>query len=120
MKNRNFELEDDENFEERTEKTVNQTNVNNKYTYKTSKIEKQNLVEKKKKKAVNKKESLLDVKNENIPFEEQESIEFILMDFRQLEDLNKFSNMKSLTLVQQNIKSISVNNIFIFSQTLLR
>jgi len=107
MKNTNFQLQDDENCEEKSEKTINQIIPNNKNSNKVNKPEKQNLMEKKKKKLI-KKESLLDSKTENVPFEEQESIEFVLMDFRQPEELNKFSNMKSLTLVQQNIKSINV------------
>lgn len=65
-------------------------------------------VEKKKKniKADNLQENLLI--NKSIPFEEQENIEFILMDFRQPEELNKFKNMKSLSLIQQNISSLKV------------
>jgi len=109
MKNINFLLDDDENIEEKTEKTITQSNqiskVANKSALKPS--EKQNIGDKKKKRVV-KRENILDSKNENLPFEEQESIEFVLMDFRQPEELNKFSNMKSLTLVQQNIKSINV------------
>jgi len=41
-------------------------------------------------------------------FEEQENVEFILMDFKQPEELNKFKNMKSLSLIQQNISSLKV------------
>jgi len=65
-------------------------------------------VEKKKKniKADNLQENLLI--NKSIPFEEQENIEFILMDFRQTKELNKFKNMKSLSLIQQNISSLKV------------
>lgn len=108
MKSTNFQLDDDENVEEKTEKTIIQSNLNSKQLNKAIKpSEKQNLVEKKKKKVL-KKESLLDSKTENMPFEEQECIEFVLMDFRQPEELNKFSNMKSLSLVQQNIKSLNV------------
>lgn len=44
-----------------------------------------------------------------IPFEEQENIDFILMDFRQPKYLDKFKNMKSLTLIQQNINTLKVN-----------
>ena len=41
-------------------------------------------------------------------FEEEENVEFILMDLKNFDDLNKFQNMKSLTLIQQGIKSIEV------------
>ena len=44
-----------------------------------------------------------------IPFEEQELIEFILMDFKNSLELNKFRNMTSLSLIQQNINSLEVN-----------
>ena len=45
---------------------------------------------------------------QTIPFEEQENIGFILMDFKHPEELNKFKNIKSLSLIQQNISSIKV------------
>ena len=45
-----------------------------------------------------------------IPFEEQETIDFILMDFKGPKDLLNFKNMKHLLLIQQNIKSIKVIN----------
>ena len=40
---------------------------------------------------------------DNEPF-----IEYILMDFRRFEDLDKFKNMKSLSLIQQGITSLEV------------
>jgi hypothetical protein len=39
-----------------------------------------------------------------------EEIEFILLDLKNFEELNRFKNMKSLTLSTQNIKSIEVIN----------
>lgn len=107
MKNADFLLEDDENMDEKIEKRMN--NINNKSTSKIPKGDKSDNILKKKKKIVKKESSGEQAnKNENIPLEEQEFIEFILMDFRQFDELNKFTKMKSLVLVQQNIKSIEV------------
>ena len=47
--------------------------------------------------------------NNPIILEEQENIEFILLDLKNFDDLNKFKKMKSLALNTQNIKSIEVN-----------
>jgi hypothetical protein len=44
----------------------------------------------------------------SIPFEEQETIDFILMDFKGPRELSIFKNMKHLSLIQQNINSIKV------------
>ncbi len=110
MKNANFELDDDENLEDKIEK-INIINQNNKSNIKANKSD---VTMKKKKKIGLKKEFNETSKNDNIPFEEQEIIEFVLMDFQQLEELNKFTNVKSLSLVQQNIKSINVNKFFNF------
>ncbi len=41
-------------------------------------------------------------------FEDQTFIEYTLMDFKNFEELNKFKNMKSLSLINQNITSIEV------------
>jgi hypothetical protein len=90
-----FELDDDENIE----KTNNLLDKNRSQ----SKFNKGEKIEKKDKKKKNRKEN-----TEEIPFEEQESIEFCLMDFRGVQELQKFKNIKSLTLIQQNIKSFSV------------
>jgi len=115
MKNANFQLEDDENLEDKIEmEKTSQTNQMNKLNIKLNNKQENNNytkeIEVKKKKKVSKKECSTDhAKFHQIPFEEQEVIEFVLMDFRQPEELNKFVNMKSLTLVQQNIKSINVN-----------
>lgn len=38
--------------------------------------------------------------------------EFILMDFRNLDDLNTYTNIKSLTLINQGITSIEVNKYY--------
>lgn len=74
------------------------------------------LVKSDKKKKTNKNEPTSDniPTNKILPFEEHENIEFILMDFRQPEELNKFKNMKSLSLIQQNISSLKVifKNLF--------
>jgi hypothetical protein len=52
-------------------------------------------------------------KEHNPPsFEEQSNIEFILIDLKNFEELNKFKNMKSLSLMTQNIKSIDVKSTF--------
>ncbi len=64
---------------------------------------------KEKKRKITKKESVESVANPPKPMTEEENIEFILMDFKNFDDLNKFKNMKSLTLIQQGIKSIDVN-----------
>ena len=114
MKNINFGEEDDEDLEERIDKT-NKIPINK--IIKNEKIEK---IDTKKRKKY-KKDALPDQQNfkENIPLEEQEFIEFVLMDFRQLEELNNFSNMKSLSLIQQNIKNISVNFFFQKNKKLL-
>lgn len=114
MKNGNFELDDDENVDEKLDK-ININNQNNKSNLKPNKQpEKTDLMMKKKKKGIKKDNITESLKNENIPFEEQEVIEFVLMDFRQPDELNKFVNMKSLSLVQQNIKSINVNSYIYF------
>lgn len=75
----NFKIEDDEDMPE-------------------EKPEKQEKVKKNKK-------STQDVV---VNFEDQKSIEFILMDLKSLDEINKFKNMTSLSLIQQNIKSIEV------------
>jgi hypothetical protein len=49
--------------------------------------------------------------NNPIILEEQENIEFILLDLKNFEDLNKFKKMRFLSLNTQNIKSIEVNRI---------
>jgi hypothetical protein len=68
------------------------------------------IVEKKKekKRKIPKKELIENVANPVKPITEEENIEFILMDFKNFEELNKFKNIKSLTLIQQGIKSIDV------------
>jgi hypothetical protein len=43
-----------------------------------------------------------------VKFEEQEIIEFILMDFKGPRELSNFKNMKQLYLIQQNINSLKV------------
>jgi hypothetical protein len=90
-----FELDDDENIE----KTNNFIDKNRTQ----SKFNKGEKIEKKDKRKKNRKEN-----TEEIPFEEQEFIEYCLMDFRGVEELHKFKNIKSLSLIQQNIKSFTV------------
>ena len=51
-----------------------------------------------------------------IPFEEQETIDFILMDFKNPKELENFKNMKHLTLIQQNISSIKVIKFSCYTQ----
>jgi hypothetical protein len=91
-----LELDDDENLE----KTINQIDK----ISTQPKFNKNVKHEKKKKK--NRKEN-----TEEIPFEEQEFIEYCLMDFRGVEELQKFKNIKYLTLIQQNIRSFTVRNL---------
>jgi hypothetical protein len=57
-----------------------------------------------------KKKKVKKLGNNNIAFEDMEEIEFILLDLKNFEELNRFKNMKSLTLSTQNIKSIEVIN----------
>lgn len=45
----------------------------------------------------------------NDTLENQSFIEFILMDFKNYEELNKFKNMRSLSLINQYVTSIEVN-----------
>lgn len=40
--------------------------------------------------------------------DEAEFVEYVLMDLRNPEELNKFKNMKYLSLIQQGIQSIEV------------
>jgi hypothetical protein len=54
-----------------------------------------------------------------ICFEEQENIEFILLDLKNFDELGKFKNMKSLSLMTQNIKSIEVRESFLRLRLLL-
>lgn len=97
MRKKVFTLNDSEDIDE----TEIKNNKGNSYLPKLNK-KKKNL----------KHDSALDniSVNKSVLFEEQENIEFILMDFKQPEELNKFRNMKSLTLVQQNISSLKVIN----------
>jgi len=45
---------------------------------------------------------------------DEENVEFILMDFKNFDELNRFKYIKSLTLIQQGIKSVDVKFICLF------
>ena len=103
MKKLDFKLEDDENdernFEDNSQinKTINIKNIKNDKSEKKTKYSKKDSI------------SRLPNNNSSIPYEDKELIEFILMDLKDPQEFNKFKNMKSLSLIQQNIKSLNVN-----------
>ena len=67
-----------------------------------------NKTEKKKKLIKNINSTEIDQQPNQVKFEEQEIIEFILMDFKGPRELSNFKNMKQLFLIQQNICSLKV------------
>ncbi len=94
MKNDEFAIDDSED--------------NHDPVIKSSKINNTFIKHQKKKKASKIEVNFFVNNTKSIPLEEQENIEFILMDFRQPEEINKFKNIKSLSLVQQNITTLKV------------
>ena len=59
-------------------------------------------------------ENLNSSSQQNNKPEDDSFIEYILMDFRNFENLNKFKNMKSLSLINQGITSIEVINQILY------